>query len=222
MLRFSEIVAGPVEPARTAALPLPPELSAGVSQSPRVMRLIDLDSVSHGLAWGTSRDRASNQAVQLFLDIVQSTARAIDAQSRVRYAASTATAACHLDVLTTSGNNQWSIRRGLGGADQALIEEMNDLIGIRMIATKPGQKSALPHTGLVILAGADHIYTPPVRQLRLLGIPTWLIVPGRHVAASLYSSSWAVSFLGPDILDLTNGGQIKLFPAPHPLPPDGE
>lgn len=91
------------------ALPLPPELpelSAGLTQRPRVIRLVDLDSVSHGLARGAALGR-----------------------------------------------------------------------------------------DLVILGGQDHIYAPLVRRLRLLGIPTWLVVPGRQVAASLYSSSCAVSYL---------------------------
>ena len=49
----------------------------------------------------------------------------------------------------------------------------------------------------MILVGKDKIYAPPVRQLRLLGIPTWLIVPGRLPAASLYRAACAVSFIGP-------------------------
>jgi hypothetical protein len=179
-----------------AALPLPPELPAGIPENPRVIRLIDLDSVSHGLAQGTSLGRASNQDVQLFLDIVQVTARALDPQSRVRGAASTATAAHHLDVLTASGNNHWSIRRGLDGADQVLLEEMNDLISARLIATKPGHSRSARPADLVILVGQDHIYAPPVRRLRLLGIPTWLVVPGPPVAAVLYSGACAVTFLG--------------------------
>jgi hypothetical protein len=182
---------------RPAALPLPAELPAGIIKNPRVMRLIDLDGVSHGLARGTSRDRAPDQDVQLFLDIVQATACALDPRSQVRCAASTATATYHLDVLTASGNNQWSIRRGLDGADQVLLEEMNELISTRLPATRRGRKPRSRRADLVILVGQDHIYAPPVRQLRLLGIPTWLIAPGPPVAASLYSCSCAVSFPGP-------------------------
>jgi hypothetical protein len=184
-------------PARVTALPLPPELPAGDFQNLRVTRLIDMDSVSHGLADGTSRGRAPDQDVQMLLDVVQATALPLDPRSRVRYAASTATAACHLDVMMASGNNQWAIRRGLDGADQVLLEEMNDLIKARLLATGQRQGHAARRASLVILVGQDHIYAPPVRQLRLLGIPTWLIVPGRHVAARLYSCSCAVSFLGP-------------------------
>jgi hypothetical protein len=175
----------PIEPGGSLALPLPSELPEAVTENPRVMRLIDVDSVSHGLADRTPRRRAPNQDVQHFLDIVQATARALDPQSRVRYASSTVTATHHLDVLTAVANNEWTIRRGLNGADHVLLEEMENLIGVRHIAS------------LVILAGQDHIYAPKVRELRLLGIPTWLIVPGRQVAARLYSSSCAVSFIVP-------------------------
>ena len=49
----------------------------------------------------------------------------------------------------------------------------------------------------MILVGQDGIYAPPVRRLRLLGIPTWLLVPGRSAATSLYRASSAVSYIGP-------------------------
>jgi hypothetical protein len=208
------------DPASVTALPLPPELPAGVLQNPRVMRLIDVDAVSHGLAHDTPADRASNQDVQIFLDTVQATAREMDPQSLVRCAASTATAAFHLDVLTASGNNQWSIRRGLDGADQVLLDEMNDLIRTCLIATWPGQRHAAQHPNLVILVGQDHIYAPSVRRLRLLGIPTWLIVPGRGVAASLYSCSCAVTFLGRGDPGLATGAQIKPAPVSSSFSPE--
>jgi hypothetical protein len=186
------------------------------------LQLIDLDSVSHGLADGTPHGRASDQDVQLYLDVVQATARALDPQARVRCAASSA-AARHLDVLTASGNNQWLVRRGLGGADQALLEEMSDLIDARMIAPRPGRKRPAPLADLVILVGQDGIYAPAVRPLRLLGIPTWLIVPGRLVAASLYACSSAVSFLepDPDTPDLTTGGQLTPGLSSLPIRPGG-
>jgi hypothetical protein len=221
MPRFPGIAASTVEPARLAALPLPQELPAGLTQSPRVMLLIDMDCVSHGLVRGVRFGRASDQDVQQFLHVVHATARALDPESRVRSAASTATAAYHLDVLTASGNNQWSIRRGLDGADQALLEEMSDLVGACLIATRPGQKRSARHADLVILVGQDHIYAAPVRRLRLLGIPTWLVVPGRHVAASLYSCSCAVSFLGRAVPDPTTGGQAPIS-APCPSSLEGE
>jgi hypothetical protein len=170
------------------------KLPEGIPENPRVMRLIDLDGVSHGLARG---GRASNQDVQLLLDSVQATARMLDPQSLVRVAASTATAAYHLDVLMASGNNQWSIRRGLNGADRVLLEEMNDLINSRKIATRPGHKRPARHAELLILVGQDHIYAPPVRQLRLLGIPTVLVEAGSHAAKSLRSSACTVTFWPP-------------------------
>ena len=208
MKTFSRTVARSGELGRPAALPLPPELPDGLARRPRVLQLIDMDGVSHGLADGTSLGRASDREVRRCLDVVRATACALDPQSRLRCAASTATASYHLDVLTASGNNQWSIRRGLDGADRALLEEMSDLIDARMIATGPGRKRTARTADLVILVGQDHIYAPPVRRLRLLGIPTWVMVPGRLVAASLYACSCAVSFLGPDLPDLTTGCQL--------------
>jgi hypothetical protein len=208
------------DPANVTALPLPPELPAGVLRNPRVMRLIDVDAVSHGLVQDTPVDRASNQDVQTFLDTVQATAREMDPQSLVRCAASTATAAFHLDVLMASGNNQWSIRRGLSGADQVLLDEMNELVRACMIATWPGQRHTVRHPNLVILVGQDHIYAPAVRRLRLLGIPTWLIVPGRPVAASLYSYSCAVTFLGRGDPGPATGAQLKPCPVPSAFSPE--
>ena len=49
----------------------------------------------------------------------------------------------------------------------------------------------------MILVGQDGIYAPPVRRLRLLGIPTWLLVPGRSAATSLCRASCVVSYIGP-------------------------
>ena len=202
----------PPAPAPDEQLPRILAKPAALAQSTRVLQLVDLDSVSHGLADDTPHGRASDQDVQLCLDVVQATARALDPQARVRCAASSATAAHHVDVLTASGNNQWLVRRGLGGADQALLEEMSDLIDACLIATRPGRKRAARPADLVILVGQDHIYAPAVRRLRLLGIPTWLIVPGRLVAAPLYACSSAVSFLGRDTPDLTTA-LLQVAPA---------
>lgn len=186
------------EPARPAsALPLHPDLLPRLAPRPRVLLLVDTDAVSWGVAGRTASGRASDQQVRWYLDIVQATARALDLQARARLAASSETASRHLDVLTSSGNGTWSIRRGRDGADHVLLEELNDLIGAHILATRPRRPRSAPLADLVILVGADHIYAPAVRQLRLLRIPTWLIVPGRFVAASLYSCSCAVSFLGP-------------------------
>lgn len=50
--------------AQPIPLPYPPELPAGLPARPRVLQLTDADAVSHGLADGTSRDRASNTEVR--------------------------------------------------------------------------------------------------------------------------------------------------------------
>ena len=132
------------------------------------------------------------------LDLVRVAARGLDPQARIRCAASSKTAARHRDVLITSGNNQWAIRQGLDGADHALLEELGALINAREMATRPtGRKRPGQVFNLVILVGQDGIYARPVRQLRLMGIPCWLIIPGRYVAASLYSAATAVSFIDP-------------------------
>jgi hypothetical protein len=150
----------------------------------------------------TVGSRGSDAAVASCLGLARATARALDPQARIRCAASSETAAIHLDVLTSSRNNTWAIRRGLNGADYALLEELAGLVTARMFATRPGRKRPRRTpghlAGLVILVGTDKIYTGDVRLLKLMGIPTWLIVPGRaRVAASLYRAATAVSFVGP-------------------------
>lgn len=187
------------EPARTVtALPLHPGLALDLAPLPRVLLLVDADAVSWGLADSTASGRAPDLQVRRCLDILQATARALDPQARARHAASSKTATHHLDVLTAAGNGTWSIRRGRDGADQVLLEELNDLIEARILATRPRRaRRSARLADLVILVAADHIYAPAVRQLRLLRIPTWLIVPGQVAATSLYSCSSAVSFLGP-------------------------
>jgi hypothetical protein len=171
-----------------------PELGA----RPRVLQLIDADAVSWGLA-GPASGRASDLQVQWWLEVAQATARSLDPRARARYAASSKTATHHLDVLTSSGNGTWSIRRGLNDANQVIIEELNALIEDRLLASRPHRPRPTRLADLVILVAADHIYAPAVRHLRLLRTPTWLMVPGRFVAASLYSCSSAVSFLGVEL-----------------------
>jgi hypothetical protein len=209
-------------PPRPAALPRPSGLPAGLARYTRVLQLVDADSVSRGLAHGTSLGRAPDQAVQLCLDVVRATARALDPLSQIRCGASPATAVCHLDVLTVTGNNQGSIWPGPGGADQVLLEQMRVLIRTRIVATGPGRKRPARPADLVILVGQDQIYASPVRRLRLLGIPTWLIVPGRLVAASLYASACAVSFLGPDSPDLNTAVSRLASPSSSPSSVQGE
>jgi len=171
-----------------------PELAAGL----RVRLLIDMDTISRGMASNPASGRASDWQVQRCLDIVQATARALDPYAQARYAASSKTAAHHLTVLTSSGNGIWSIRRGLGGADQVILEELNSLTEDRVLATRPHRPRPAHHANMIILVAADHAYAAAVRRLRLLGVPTWGIVPGRFVAASLHSSCCALSYLRAD------------------------
>jgi hypothetical protein len=184
------------EPARLAVLPLPPELPR-VPPCPRVLQLTDGDCVSYGLADGTGRSRASDQEMRSCLNRVHATAALFDPHARIRCAVSAETASHHLDVLTAARNNFFTIRGGLDGAAGALLEELTDLIDTRLMATRPRRKRPARHADLVILVARDEIYTPPVMQLRLLGIPTWLLVPGRLTAASLRSAACAISCLGP-------------------------
>lgn len=177
-------------------LPRPPELPAGLAENPRVLLLANLDDISRGLAGDTPPGRASYRDVERCLGIVQATAHLLDPQSRIRCAASAATAAYYLDALTASGNNEWLVCPGTYDVSQALLEEMADLVYVRLIATAPERGRPKRHVNLVILVGQDRIYAPLVTRLRLLGIPTWLIVPGRFVAASLYRCSCAVRFIG--------------------------
>ena len=125
--------------SRRIAEPVPPDLP-GLPPRPRVLQLTDGDCVSHGLADGTRRQRASDQEVRSCLDRVDATARLLDPHARIRCAVSTETAIYHLAVLAAARNNLFSIRRGLDGADWALLEELADLIDVRMVAARPGRK----------------------------------------------------------------------------------
>lgn len=183
--------------AQPIPLPYPPELPAGLPARPRVLQLTDADAVSHGLAEGTSRDRASNQEMRACLDVVQATTRAIDPRARVVCAASSATATRHLDVMTASGENTWLVRRGLDGADRALLEELDHLTDLHQASHRSARKRPYGPAELVILVAQDHIFARSVRRLRLLGVPTWLLVPGRLVAHDLYTTACAVTFIGP-------------------------
>jgi hypothetical protein len=185
---------GRAAPAEPRTLRLPPELPNGLRC---VLQLTDVDAVSHGLVDGTALRRASDEAVRMCLGQVHATATALDPRARVRYAASSKTARHHLNVLTASGNNVWTVRRGLDGADYALLEELTNLLHARLVATRPGRKRPGRVADVVILVAQDRIYADHVRQLRVAGIPTWLMVPGHLVAASLYRAGTAVTFIGP-------------------------
>ena len=196
------LVSNTSKPDCLAALATPPGLPAGLACPLRVAQLISLDSISFGCD--------SDQDVRQCFEVAQATARALDPRPRTRCAASAWTAARHLDLLTASGNNQWSVSRRPGAVRQVLLEEMTSLAAARLAATRPGRKRPprAGHADLVILVGADSLYAAPVRRLRLLGIPTWLLVPGRQVDPALCAYACAVSFLGPDHPDLTTSGQL--------------
>ena len=97
----------------TDVLPFPADLPA-LSPSPRLLVLGDMDALSHGLAEGSGCSRASDERVWAVLEQVMLTASGLGSRRcPVRWAASSATARCHLDLMTRSANNVWSIRRGL-------------------------------------------------------------------------------------------------------------
>ena len=174
------------------ALPLPAELPA-VPRASQLLVLGDMDAVSHGLAEGTVYDRAPDAYVSAVLRQVRVSAGAFGSITRVRLAASGATARHHLDLITRSANNVWSIRRGLHGADYALLEELEYLAAARRAPRN--HKYVARDAGLVVLIAQDHIYGPAVCQLRLLGVPTWVLQPGRYIAAELYRAATAVTVL---------------------------
>jgi hypothetical protein len=177
------------------ALPLPVELPA-LSRSSQLLVLGDMDALSHGLAGGTAGNRASDAYVGAVLGQVRISARAFGSITRVRLAASSATARHHLDLVTRSANNVWSIRRGLDGADHALLDELEDLIAARLAPRN--HKHLAGNASLVVLIAQDHIYGPAVRQLRMLDVPTWVLQPGRNIAAELYKAATAVTVLSQD------------------------
>jgi hypothetical protein len=178
-------------------LPFPEDLPA-LRQSARLRVLGDMDALSHGLAEGLSRRRALDAHVWAVLEQVLLTASRLGSRGcPVRWAASSATARCHLDVMMRSANNVWCIRRGLNGADYALLEEL-EYIEAATICANRGKNAESP-ADLVMLIASDHIYAPTVRRLRLLGVPTWVLQPSRFIAAELYMAATAVTRLDPPI-----------------------
>jgi hypothetical protein len=109
------------------------------------------------------------------------------------FAASSLTAVIHLAVLAEAPVDTWVIQRGLDYAKCA-VEELEDLI-VGQLHVGRGRNRTVSHADLVILVAQDHIFAPQVRQLRLLHVPRWLLVPGCFVAPSLYSAATSVTFL---------------------------
>jgi hypothetical protein len=179
----------------TDVLPFPRDLPV-LPRPPRLLVLGDLDALSHGLAEGSGSARASDACVWEVLEQVMLTTSGLGSRKcSVRWAASSATARYHLDLLTRSANNVWSIRQGLDGADHALLEEL-DLLAAATISATCGKHAERP-ADLVILIALDHIYAPAIRRLRLLGVPAWVLQPGRFIAADLYTAAAAVIRLAP-------------------------
>jgi hypothetical protein len=177
----------------TNVLPFPGNLPA-FPRRPRLVVLGDVDALSRGLAEGSVCSRASDMRVWAVLEQVILTALGLGSGNpAVRWAASSATARYHLDLMTRSANNVWSIRQGLDGADHALVAELEHLIAATLSVNR-GKRAERP-ADLVILIALDHIYAPAVRQLRLLGVPTWVLQPGRFIAADLYRAAAAVTRL---------------------------
>jgi hypothetical protein len=177
----------------TDVLSFPADLPA-LPRAPHLLVLGDMDALSHGLAEGLAWSRAADTDVWAVLEQVMLTASRLGSRRcPVRWAASSATAKHHLDLMTRSANNVWSIRRGLNGADYALLEELEHITAATISAHH--SKDTEPPADLVILIALDHIYAPAVRQLRLLGVPTWVLQPGRFIAADLYKAATAVTRL---------------------------
>lgn len=201
-------------PATPVPLPYPPELPEGLRPEPRVLLLIDGDAVSHGLVDDKPLERASDPQMRSCLELAYATATAIDPRPRVRCAVSSQTATHHLDVMAASGGNTWLVRRGLNGADGALIEEMAHLIKAHTATDRPGRRRPGHPADLVILVAQDRGYASVVRQLRLLGVPSWLLVPGLYVAAELYTAACAVTRIGPYLGQNTTGPADRRPPPP--------
>jgi hypothetical protein len=170
-------------PADLPALPRPA----------RVVLLADIDALSHGLAEGSGTSRATDAHLAAVLERVLLTVSGLGSRCPTRWAASSATARYHLNLVTRSANNVWSIRTGLDGADHVLLEELAQITAATMSGHRG--KNARRPPDLVILIGADHIYAGAIRRLRLLGVPTWVLQPGRFIAADLYRAATAVSRL---------------------------
>lgn len=198
----------------------PDGLPAGLPRPSRVLQLVDADAVSHGLAEGAGLARASDLDVLLGLAQAQAAALTLSGGVDARHittvvAASTRTAQQHLGVVLASSGNTWRFRRGLDGADQALVEELAALAAA-LERPCPARRKGRLHAA-VLLVGQDHAYAPPVRRLRLLGVPTWVLQPGRFIAADLYRSACEVTSLVP-LAAADRRAAPACAASPHPTP----
>lgn len=191
--------AHPARELASALIPLPIEFAL-FPPFARIEVLVDADALSHGLAEETAAARAPDHAIVTWLDRVSATAASLTRQSpargagyTLRCAGSTATARHHLAVVVGSPNNTWSFRRGLDGADRVLLDRLEVFVSAR---SARGARSG--PVDLVVLIGQDHIYAPAVEELRTLGVRTWVLQPGRFIAAELYRAACAVTRLHSD------------------------
>jgi hypothetical protein len=180
----------------------PPGVPAGLVLPARVLELVDADAVCHGLAEGSELARASDTDFSQGLARSRAAALALSGGNlstvATVIAASTRTAEQHLSAVLASPGNTWRFRRGLDGADHALIDELEALAaGLEHPCSLRRQGCRLP--AAVLLVGQDHAYAPTVRRLRLLGCPTWVLQPGRYIAADLYKAACAVTPLVPTL-----------------------
>ena len=178
----------------------PASVPDGLSVPAQVLELIDADAVSHGLAEGSGLARASDAAVLFGFAQARAAALALSGGGDARHvrtvvAASTQTAEQHLGVVLSSSGNTWRFRRGLDGADHALVEEL-EALAAALERTSPARCQGR-HPAAVLLVGQDHAYAAAVRRLRLLGVPTWVLQPGRFISADLYRAACEVSPLLP-------------------------
>lgn len=187
---------------RQAAQPpwhaLPHGLPDGLARPLRILQLIDADAISASLVHDVATQCACERSLRSCLEIARVCAASHDPECRVRCAASVMTALHHVDVLTTGNSVMLAIRSGVEDARGVLLEEMAELIHARVSVGRSGGIRLARLPNLLILVATNRAYTPAVRRLRLLGIPCWLLVPGRYVAPSLRACACAVSFIGQD------------------------
>jgi hypothetical protein len=205
------VLSGESEPAPVAAEldPIGGCRPSRRSTSPRfelIDVLVDADALSHGLAEDAGTDRASNDDVAACLVRIRKTVHLLiegtsarSGRYAMRCAGSTATARHHLDLVVDTPNNTWAFCRGLDGADRVLLDRLEGLAAELSAARRRPIRGAkvVTRSRLVMLVGQDHIYAPAVDDLRRLGVPTWVLQPGRFIAAALYKAACAVTPLRP-------------------------
>ena len=200
MISSSVAAAGRGVSPPVAVLPRPADLPEGLPrEGVRVHLLVDANALSYGIS-GAPGERANDRTLACSLDLLERTAENLSRRAVVLklYAASTTTAVHHLAVVLRSANNTFTWRRGLNGADQALVEFLSGVARTREQVARRGQRLSAE---MVVLVGASRSYASEVRRLRLLGCPTWVIVPsGSYLSADLSRSAAAVTEFTGDLV----------------------